>query len=132
MMWQELHAGQRVTARGRAWRVAGTRPWSDCLEVQLAGISSSNDRQELVLLAPFDRLEPLGVAVATPDSTSLMARPSMYLASHGGRGCARSPAKRPLCGPPADSRRRTARRLTCCRGSSSPRWRWHGVRRRAF
>jgi len=58
-MWQELHAGQRVTARGRAWRVAGTRPWSDCLEVQLAGASSSNDGQELVLLAPFDRLEPL-------------------------------------------------------------------------
>ena len=101
-MWQELHAGLRVTARGRAWRVAGTRPWSDCLEVQLAGISSSNDRQELVLLAPFDRLEPLGavggrtrldIADGAPVDIPRVSRRA-WLRALGGAAA----AVRPACG----------------------------------
>jgi superfamily II DNA or RNA helicase len=58
-MWQELHAGQQVVARGEPWRIIALKEWSDCAEVHLAGISPANDEQERVLLLPFDRLERL-------------------------------------------------------------------------
>jgi superfamily II DNA or RNA helicase len=92
MIWQELPAGRRVTARGAAWRVAGTRPWSDCLEVQLTGISSFNDGQDLVLLAPFDRLEPLDVGGARVN-VSRVSRRAWMRALAGAAS-----AVRPACG----------------------------------
>ncbi|MGH9330640.1 MAG: helicase-related protein [Vicinamibacterales bacterium] len=65
-MLQELHPGLRVAARGDHWRVASITAWTDCTEVRLAGLSASNDAQERLLLAPFDRFEPLDVARGGP------------------------------------------------------------------
>lgn len=63
---QKLHpvvAGARVRVRGGVWRVRKVQPYESCTVVHLAGIDRTNLGGRIVLLDPFDRLQPERQAV---------------------------------------------------------------------
>lgn len=56
-------AGARVRVRGGVWRVRKVQPYESCTVVHLAGIDRTNLGGRIVLLDPFDRLQPERQAV---------------------------------------------------------------------
>src|SRR6476660_2953949 len=57
-----IRVGSIVRVRRARWRILDVRPYERCQIVTLAGLSPPDDRTTRRVVAPFDRLEPAGVA----------------------------------------------------------------------